>query len=214
MARRLKYDWEGVERFYIANVLSLREIGTLFGVDESNIRQRAKQYNWTRDLTEKIQQETASILLRDNGAEVEAEIVGQMAEMQAAIIRKHRGRAQKLQDLTERLTEELQDQTLNTDDYAAIAECAPDKMGYTIRKVTGSPQRIDSLKKLTDATKTLNDIEAKAWNISDNSNGNAPSAPKAPAVMAAAQALAADNYLADMIARINQREVPNGATEE
>ena len=55
MAERKQVDWEGVERDYSAGLLSLREIGDKYGVDESGIRYKAKRNGWVRDLS-KIEQ--------------------------------------------------------------------------------------------------------------------------------------------------------------
>ncbi|VXD05841.1 conserved hypothetical protein [Enterobacterales bacterium 8AC] len=43
-----KPDWEAIESAYRAGVLSLREIGTEYGVTEGAIRKRAKKYGWVR----------------------------------------------------------------------------------------------------------------------------------------------------------------------
>ena len=55
MAERKQVDWEGVERDYSAGLLSLREIGAKYGVDEAYIRRKAKKNDWSRDLSAKIQ---------------------------------------------------------------------------------------------------------------------------------------------------------------
>ena len=43
MAERKQVDWDGVERDYSAGLLSLREIGAKYGVDEAYIRRKAKK---------------------------------------------------------------------------------------------------------------------------------------------------------------------------
>ncbi|EAS0289820.1 hypothetical protein D9U59_08620 [Salmonella enterica] len=43
-----KPDWEAIETSYRAGIMSLREIGTLYGVTEGAIRKKAKKLEWVR----------------------------------------------------------------------------------------------------------------------------------------------------------------------
>lgn len=43
-----KPDWEAIETAYRAGIMSLREIGTLYGVTEGAIRKKAKKLEWVR----------------------------------------------------------------------------------------------------------------------------------------------------------------------
>ena len=62
MVERKQVDWEGVERDYSAGLLSLREIGAKYGVDEAYIRRKAKKNDWSRDLSAKIQSKAEKIV--------------------------------------------------------------------------------------------------------------------------------------------------------
>ncbi len=56
MAERKQVDWESVEKDYSAGLLSLREIADKYGTKEGTIDTRAKQNEWSRDLSQKIAQ--------------------------------------------------------------------------------------------------------------------------------------------------------------
>ncbi|EEC1154766.1 hypothetical protein C4V97_24210, partial [Salmonella enterica subsp. enterica serovar Give] len=43
-----KPDWEAIETAYRAGVMSLRDIGALYGVTEGAIRKKAKKLEWVR----------------------------------------------------------------------------------------------------------------------------------------------------------------------
>lgn len=47
-------NWEKIELDYRAGVKSIRQIAAENEIAESGIRRRAKQYEWVRDLSEKI----------------------------------------------------------------------------------------------------------------------------------------------------------------
>jgi hypothetical protein len=49
-------DWELIEKDYRAGLKTLRQIGEERGVSHTAIQKKAKQFGWTRDLSEKIQQ--------------------------------------------------------------------------------------------------------------------------------------------------------------
>lgn len=48
-------DWELIEKDYRAGIKTVRQIAAERGVSHTAIQKRAKQFSWTRDLTEKIQ---------------------------------------------------------------------------------------------------------------------------------------------------------------
>jgi len=58
MGRRNDIDWQRVERLYIANQLTIRQIADECGVNPSSIKVHAKTGGWKRDITEAIQART------------------------------------------------------------------------------------------------------------------------------------------------------------
>src|SRR5262245_54931406 len=71
MARRSDIDWEAVEREYRAGKRSLRDIGQEFGVSEGGIRKKAKEFEWERDLSEKIDAKAEALVRK---SEVRSEV--------------------------------------------------------------------------------------------------------------------------------------------
>lgn len=61
MARSI-VDWESVEREYRAGIRSLRDIGGEFGCTEGAIRKKAKEKDWSRDLSAKISAKAEVVL--------------------------------------------------------------------------------------------------------------------------------------------------------
>ncbi|NCP41217.1 MAG: hypothetical protein GW848_12060 [Rhodoferax sp.] len=55
-------DWELIERHYRAGVKTVRQLAIEYGVSHTAIQKRATKFGWERDLTQKIQQTTQSIV--------------------------------------------------------------------------------------------------------------------------------------------------------
>ena len=51
---RLPLDWDRIQDLYRANKLSVREIGSMFGVSHVSILKRAKACEWARDLVQRL----------------------------------------------------------------------------------------------------------------------------------------------------------------
>ena len=156
MAERKHVDWESVERDYSAGLLSLREIGDKYGVDESGIRYKAKRNGWTRDLSKKIEQRTEDKLrkdllrseLRSENTISEKEVIEANAQVIVNIKLGHRTSIKKVNSLVESLLDEIE--TLNES-----------------KSVENLPMRVDVTKKLMDTLKTSIDKERQAFGIVD-----------------------------------------------
>ena len=156
MAERKQVDWESVERDYSAGLLSLREIGDKYGVDESGIRYKAKRNGWTRDLSKKIEQRTEDKLrkdllrseLRSENTISEKEVIEANAQVIVNIKLGHRTSIKKVNSLVESLLDEIE--TLNES-----------------KSVENLPMRVDVTKKLMDTLKTSIDKERQAFGIVD-----------------------------------------------
>ena len=66
MAEKKVIDWEKIELDYRAGVKSLRQIAGEQDIAESGIRRRAKQYEWVRDLSEKIKAKADDIVRKES----------------------------------------------------------------------------------------------------------------------------------------------------
>ncbi len=61
---RLPLDWDQIQDLYRANKISVREIGSMFGVSHVSILKRAKACEWARDLDAKINARAEQIVAR------------------------------------------------------------------------------------------------------------------------------------------------------
>ncbi len=180
MAARKPVDWERVEADYCAGVKSLREIAAEHGITEGTIRARAKKNDWPRNVAAKVAAKAEKILrndalrseLRTEKAATEREIIEASAQAIVNVKLSHRKSISRQRELVERLLQELESQTGDTDLFGQLGELmrAPDdkgvdKLNEVYRKVIATPQRIDSLKKLAETLKHLIYLEREAFDI-------------------------------------------------
>ncbi len=180
MAERKQVDWEGVERDYSAGLLSLRELADKHGTKESSIRYKANQKDWTRDLSKKIEQKTNEKLrktelrteLRSEKAISEKEIIEVNAQAIVNIKLAHRGDIRKSKNIVNALFDELELTTDNRELFEQLGELlrrendsGQDKLNDIYKKCISMSQRIDGVKKLTDALKTMIGLEREAYDI-------------------------------------------------
>ncbi len=180
MAARKPIDWERVEADDCAGVKSLREIAAEHGITEGTIRARAKKNDWPRNVAAKVAAKAEKILrndalrseLRTEKAATEREIIEASAQAIVNVKLSHRKSISRQRELVERLLQELESQTGDTDLFGQLGELmrAPDdkgvdKLNEVYRKVIATPQRIDSLKKLAETLKHLIYLEREAFDI-------------------------------------------------
>lgn len=177
---RKKIDWEAVEMQYRTGLRSLKDIGKEFSVSDAGIIKRAKAHGWERDLSAKIK---AKADAKVSALQVSAEVSGEKAATEREIIEasaqaivnvklSHRKSISRQRDLVERLLQELEAQTGDTDLFDQLGELmhspddkGMDKLNDLYRKVIATPQRIDSLKKLAETLKHLIYLEREAFDI-------------------------------------------------
>ena len=179
MAERKQVDWEGVERDYSAGLLSLREIGAKHGVTHGAINKRANRDGWARDLSAKIKikadllvsTEMVSTAVSTKKA-TEKEIVQANAQAIVDIKLAHRGDIRKSKRIVNALFDELELTTDNRELFEQLGEIlrqesdsGQDKLNDIYKKCISMPQRIDGVKKLTDALKTMIGLEREAYDI-------------------------------------------------
>jgi transposase-like protein len=147
MARRSDIDWEPIEKDYRAGSLSVAAVARKHGVSAKHLRDKAKQYNWQRDLTAAIQARArAKISTIDVEALIEQragdsydkstllikEAVEQASDIIAGVIVRHRTyirqqieRGQRLEELFDhhmRSTENLGDTLKAAQSYKLIVD--------------------------------------------------------------------------------------------
>ena len=180
MAERKQVDWESVERDYSAGLLSLREIAAKHNVSHQVIARKAKTEDWSRDLGAKIAAAVEKKLgdkqlgdsLGDSKKASEKEIIEVNAQAIVNIKLAHRGDIRKSKNIVNALFDELELTTDNRELFEQLgellrqeSESGHDKLNDIYKKCISMPQRIDGVKKLTDALKTMIGLEREAYDI-------------------------------------------------
>lgn len=183
MARKRKeVDRDALELEYRAGLLSLRVLGSKYGLAASRITQIAEEEGWLRDLSAKIQAKTESKLNRsllNNNLNAEKRIserqeIDGVAQARTEIVIAHRKDIQRSRSLAMRMLEELEQTTDNNDLFRELGKLlhAPDEKGNDrrnelYRKVIDMPMRIDGVKKLAETLKVLVGLERQAFGLKD-----------------------------------------------
>ena len=168
-------DWERIEADYRAGLLSLREIAAEYGITEGAIRKRAKRDGWERDLSAKIAAKAESLVRKEavrsevRSEPCERQIVDANAETQANIRISHRKDISRSRALVMKMFGELEQTTDNAELFAQVGEILAQgddaRMGDLVKRIAGVPGRIDSVKKLNEALKTVIALEREAYGI-------------------------------------------------
>ena len=184
-------DWDALEPHYRAGIRSLKDMGAEFEVSDAAIIKHARKNEWTRNLKAKIQAKADALvsaaMVSNTVSSVSAEkkltekvVVEVEAETQKVIRLSQRKDIGRSRLLALSLLEELESQTVDRDLYAQLGELLEspdekgvDKLNEIYRKVTSTPSRIDSMKKLSETLKVLISLEREAYGI----NATEPSTP-------------------------------------
>lgn len=159
--KRIKPDWDAVERDYRTDKFTLRELAAKYTVTHTTIARRAEKLGWTKDLTDAIRQATNAKLVQQSvqqqcttAHQSATDTVLAAAELNSRIIQGHRTRLSALHDAVETAKHKLM---VLGDSVADIREAA------TFVQAVGN---------LATATKTLIEQERKAHNLDAEPEGN------------------------------------------
>lgn len=176
--KKATHDWEAISMAYRAGVLSLRQIGAEHGISDTAIRKRARRDGWERDLSARVKAKADDLVRREavrgsvrTDTACEREVIEANASLQANVVLKSRGDIQKARVLVMKLLDELERMSENGDLFDQLADLMrdpkanADKLQQVYQKVINLPARIDSMKKLAEALKTLIALEREAFGI-------------------------------------------------
>lgn len=181
-----KPDWEAIESAYRAGLMSLREIASLHSISEGAIRKRAKRDDWSRDLSAKIKERADDLVrkqevrkqVRTENALSERVLIEASAEVIATVRMEHRGDIRRAREITNALFDELGAECADIAALEKLGElmCDPDengrdKLNEIYHAVIAMPERVKSVKALSDALKNLIGLERQAYDI-DGSTGD------------------------------------------
>lgn len=187
MAVGRNIDWERIESEYRAGLLSVREIAAAHNITHGAINKRKNRDKWERDLSARIKAKADALVSKAEVSDLvskerlatDIETVEVNAQAIANIRLSHRKDISRAKTLAMLLLGEVEGQTVNLELLEKLGElmASPDGNGYdrlneVYRKVIATPSRIDGIKKLSDAMKTLVTMEREAWGITEKSMAN------------------------------------------
>lgn len=197
MAKR-EIDWTAIEKDYRAGIKSNVQISKEQGVSEKLIRNKAKQFSWTKDLSgairamaaekvralavrEKSEQNSISEEVSDDAA-----IIEENANIQATVIRSHRKDLSKAREVAQLIFQELEVAVLNADQLEHFAELratftkakgedgpqeeVSQKLLDFYTKIMELPQKASALDKLANTMTKLITLERTVFGITDDSD--------------------------------------------
>lgn len=177
-----KPDWEAIESAYRAGVLSVREIATQHEITHTAINKRAKKYGWVRDLKEKIKSKANDMVSkREVSSKVSTEtafyervIIEANAEVIANVRMEHRSDIRRARNITNSLFDELGAECADIESFKKLGELLQspdangrDKLNEIYMAVISMPERVKSMKALSETLKNLIMLERQAYGIDD-----------------------------------------------
>jgi hypothetical protein len=180
MVDKPKPDWEMIEQSYRTGLMSVREMAALAGVSHTAIQKRAKSQGWERDISAKVAAKADSLVARrqvatqvaSENAISERQLIEASATVIADVRMVHRGDIRKSRGLVMTLLSELESTTIDNTLFVELGdllrnedERGQDKRNDLYQKIIDLPSRVDSVKKLSDALKTLIGLEREAYGI-------------------------------------------------
>ena len=173
-------DWEAIESAYRAGLMSLREIASQHSISEGAIRKRAKRDDWSRDLAAKVKERADDLVrkqevrkqVRTDSALSERVLIEATAEVIACVRMEHRGDIKRARQITNALFDELGAECADVASLEKLGEMmfspddkGQDRLSEIYHKVISLPERVKSVKALSDALKNLIGLERQAYDI-------------------------------------------------
>ena len=180
-------NWEKIELDYRVGVKSIRQIAAENEIAESGIRRRAKQYEWVRDLSEKIKAKADDIVrkesvrssVRTKTTISEKDKIDASANEVASVRLAHRKDIQRSRKIAMSLFDELEmmvgQENVKLLEMLGELMWSPDdkgndKVNDLYMKIISMPGRVKSMKDLSDTLKTLIALERQAFGLDDENN--------------------------------------------
>ena len=182
-------DWERIELDYRAGIKTLRQIAGEHGISEGAIRKRAKRDDWTRDLSERIQDKAEQLVrkeavrssVRAESTVSERVLVEANAQAVADVRLAHRKDIHRARRLANALLEELEKQTGQVPELQELGELlrspderGTDKLNDLYQAIISLPERSKTMKVLADSLRITVDMERQAFGMDkDSAQGGA-----------------------------------------
>ncbi|CFR19995.1 hypothetical protein [Yersinia kristensenii] len=175
-------DWEAIESAYRAGLMSLREIASQHNISEGAVRKRAKRDDWSRDLSAKIKERAEDLVrkeevrkqVRTETTLTERVLIEASAEVIASVRMEHRGDIRRAREITNTLFDELSAECADVPALEKLGELmfkpddkGQDRLNEIYQKIISMPDRVKSVKALSDALKNLISLERQAYNLDE-----------------------------------------------
>ena len=175
-------DWERIELDYRAGIKTLRQIAGEHGISEGAIRKRAKRDDWTRDLSERIQDKAEQLVrkeavrssVRAESTVSERVLVEANARAIADVQLAQRKLIQRKQAIVESLMQELEAQ-VGPENAALLDELgeimrnpddnSQDKRNDLYNRIISLPERAKTAKTLAETLRITVDMERQAFGM-------------------------------------------------
>jgi hypothetical protein len=187
VAEKRVIDWDAIERDYRAGIITLQSMADQHGVSKGAIGNRAKRFEWTRDISEKIRSKAEDLV---NKARVnksvnketlftERELIKSAAELQAGALLQESEEIKRLSEIAEGFEGELKMIPLDNNGDPLDLE-----------------KRTRILKQLSEIREKIINLRRRNLNINDNANGDADKKP-------AAVATPTTDYISALVNKLN-----------
>ncbi|HEK2837702.1 hypothetical protein KJJ86_04750 [Proteus mirabilis] len=175
-------DWEAIESAYRAGVMSIREIASQYEITHQAISKRAKKEGWERDLKAKVKaraenlvakREVASLVATEKAIS-ERQLIEANAEVIANVRMEHRGDIRRARELTNNLFDELSAECADVPALSKLGELmfspddnGRDKLNEIYHSIISLPERVKSVKALSETLKNLVGLERQAYGLDE-----------------------------------------------
>lgn len=185
-------DWERIELDYRAGIKTLRQIADENGISHTLVARKAKQQDWARDLSAKINAKADAIVSKasvSSGVTMETpvaerQIVEANAQAVADVRLAHREDIRRKRVIVARLMDELEAQ-VGPENAALLDElgelmrspddAGQDKLNDLYRKIVSLPERAKTAKTLAETLRITIDMERQAFGMdAKGADGAAP----------------------------------------
>ena len=175
-------DWERIELDYRAGIKTLRQIADENGISHTLVARKAKQQDWVRDLSAKINAKADAIVSKasvSSGVTMETpvaerQIVDANAQAVADVRLAHRHDIQRKRSIVARLMDELEAQVgpenaVLLDELGELMrspdDAGQDKLNDLYRRIISLPERAKTAKTLAETLRITVDMERQAFGM-------------------------------------------------
>ena len=180
--KRVRYDWEAIEKEYRLGQKSIRNIAAVYGISHQAISKRIKKEKWVQDKTKEVQEKTRAGLIscqRQVAKKVATPTPGDIekaVKTNIEVVLTHRKYIRKGRELVDMFFDQLRDVGENREEYEDLivkdtkgenGEKPQLKRRNSMLKAVSLPMNSATLRDLSTALHRLIPLERQAFNLDD-----------------------------------------------